>query len=309
MLRKGLIFLSNSPTAKKLLTDTPFTRAMSKQFVPGETVDSAIEATREDNALGLKVTMNYLGESVEDEPSARAAADTYIQVLEEIGTHQLDANVSLKFTQMGQDISESFLTENLGRVLEVAERHGIFLRFDMEYSSHTQRTLDALEKLWAQGHQNIGTVLQAYLFRTEGDVARMIQLGARVRLCKGAYSEPPSIAIQEMDKIRENYVHLMKRLLSEGNYPGLATHDPKLIEAAVDYVAQNGIGSERFEFQMLHGVRTDLQKQLVADGYNVRVYIPFGEMWYPYLMRRMAERPANILMISRAAIGRAFGRG
>ena len=301
MLRNSLIFLSHSSAAKSVVTNTPL-RAMAQRFVPGETVDDLVRAIREANAAGLTATGNYLGESVHDEPNARRAADIYIRVLDRIEAEKLDANVSMKFTQLGQDISEAFLARNLGRVLERAEETDTFIRFDMESSEYVQRTLDAFEKLWAEGRRNIGVVLQSYMRRSAGDVARMNELGARVRLCKGAYAEPESVAFQEREAVDANYVELMKMLLSEGNYPGIATHDEAMIAATVDFAQQEGIGKEKFEFQMLHGVRRDLQNQLVADGYNVRAYVPFGEHWYPYLMRRLAERPANMLFFAGSVI-------
>ena len=297
MLRKGILVLSDSPTAKRMVTGTRLARSMSQRFVPGETVDSVIGATRAANAEGLKVTANYLGEFVKDRETAAGAANTYLEVLERIRTEELDANVSLKFTQMGQNIDQGFLRENLGRVLTEAAEAETFIRFDMESSNLTQRTLDAFEDLWAEGWREIGVVLQAYLHRTEEDVRRMIQLGARVRLCKGAYDEPAAIAYKEMDRIRQNLVTLAQPLLAEGNYPAIASHDPLVIDAVREFAQKEGIGPERFEFQLLYGVRRDLQQELVQDGHNVRVYIPFGEMWYPYLMRRLAERPENLFFM------------
>lgn len=303
MLRKSIHFLSTSDTARKLLMGIPFTRSMSRKFVPGETVESLIQAIREANAEGLKVTANYLGEAVKDRASATAAADTYHRILEAIGKEGLDANVSLKFTQMGQDIDEAFLRDNLGRLLKRADQDKIFIRFDMESSPYVQRTLDAFDQVWDEGWREIGVVLQAYLHRTEGDVRAMIAKGVRVRLCKGAYNEPASVAIKDSAEITKNYVRLAKMLVSEGNYPAFATHDDGMIDQITDYVRKEGIPADRFEFQMLYGVRTELQKQLLAEGWNVRVYIPFGEKWYPYLMRRLAERPANIILIGRSAFG------
>ncbi len=302
MLRRGLLFLSNSDSARKVLTGTPVTRSLSQRFVPGETVDAVIAATREANAQGLKVTANYLGEAVRSEADARSAADTYVDLLQRIASENLDANASLKFTQMGQDISEEALADNLGRVLEAARAGGIFLRFDMESSDYTERTLDAFGSLWNAGWRDIGVVLQSYLKRTPGDVRRMIELGARVRICKGAYAEPPAVAWQDPVKIRDAYIEVMGWLLREGNYPGIATHDDLIIEAARRFAEREGIDRSRFEFQMLYGVRRDLQKQLVDDGYNVRVYVPFGEKWYPYLMRRLAERPENVLFMAGSVV-------
>lgn len=298
MLRRGLLFLSNSRSARKVLTGTPVTRSMSRRFVPGERVDDVLEAARAANALGLKVTGNYLGEAVHSEAAARVAANTYVTLLQRIAAEGLDANASLKFTQMGQDISDQVLDDNLGRVLAAAKEGEIFLRFDMESSDYTGRTLEAFEKLWADGWRNIGVVLQSYLKRTPGDVRRMIELGARVRICKGAYAEPPDVAWQDPAKIRAAYIESMRWLMSDGVYPGIATHDDRIIEAARDFASREGISRSRFEFQMLYGVRRDLQRELVADGYNVRVYVPFGEKWYPYLMRRLAERPENVLFMA-----------
>jgi proline dehydrogenase len=199
---------------------------------------------------------------------------------------------------MGQDISDKVLGDNLGRVLAAAQEGEIFLRFDMESSEYTRRTLQAFEKLWAEGWRNIGVVLQSYLKRTPGDVRRMIELGARVRICKGAYAEPADVAWQDPARIRSAYIESMQWLMADGVYPGIATHDDRIIEAARDFASREGISRSRFEFQMLYGVRRDLQRELVADGYNVRVYVPFGEKWYPYLMRRLAERPENVLFMA-----------
>lgn len=297
MIRRSLLFLSQSPTARKVLTGTPLTRPMSRRFVAGEKTDELLAAVQEVNEQGLSATANYLGEAVTDRESARSAADTYLELMDAIHRDELDAGVSLKFTQMGQDIDQGFLRENLGRLLERGRDTDVFIRFDMESSDYTQQTLDAFETLWEEGWRKIGVVLQAYLKRTAGDVRRMIDLGAPVRLCKGAYAEPAELAFQDMDRIRENFIELMRPLLSEGHEPAIATHDPILIDAARKHTAAEGIAPERFEFQLLYGVRRDLQQELLDEGYRVRVYIPFGEMWYPYLMRRLAERPENMLFM------------
>ena len=301
MFRNSLIALGQSSTAKAVVTRTPL-RGMARRFVPGETVDELVAAIEEANRAGLTATGNYLGESVHDEANARRAADVYLKLLDRIHERQLLANVSLKFTQLGQDISESFLARNLGRVLERAKETRTFIRFDMEGSDYTQRTLDAFVHLWDEGWRDIGVVLQAYLKRTAGDVAHMNRLGARVRLCKGAYAEPASVAFQDPREVDRSFVELMKMLLDDGHYPGIATHDEAMIQATVDYAQAQGIASERFEFQMLHGVRRDLQERLVRDGWRVRVYVPFGEHWYPYLMRRLAERPANMLFLAGSVV-------
>jgi proline dehydrogenase len=301
MLREGLIYLSKSKAAKAVVTKTPL-RGMSRRFVPGESVDDLIAAIRAANDEGLGGIANFLGESVHDEANARLAADVYFEILDTVAKEGLKAYVSLKFTQLGQDISEEFLAENLGRILERAKDDGLFVRFDMESSEYTQRTLDAFENVWADGWRNIGIVLQSYLKRSAGDVARMNELGARVRLCKGAYDEPASVAFKAKKDVDANFVELMKMLLAEGDYPAIATHHEAMIDATVDFHQKEGIGKDTFEFQMLHGVRRDLQKQLMADGYNVTVYVPFGSHWYPYLMRRLAERPANMLFMAGSVV-------
>lgn len=301
MLRSTLIALSESDAAKFAVTRTPL-RGMARRFVPGEAVEALVAAIREANAEGLAATGNYLGESVKTEGAARQAGGTYVQVMDRIASEGLNANVSLKFTQLGQAISEPFLAENLAPILERSRRDDTFIRFDMESSAYTQRTLDAFEKLWSDGWRNIGVVLQAYLHRTAGDVARMNQLGARVRLCKGAYDEPASVAFKERDEVDRSFIALMKELIDRGNYPGIATHDERMVDATLDHVNRNRIPAHRFEFQMLYGVRRDLQRQLVSDGWNVRVYVPFGEQWYPYLMRRLAERPANLLFLTGSVV-------
>ncbi len=297
MLRQGLLFLSNSSAAKSVLTGTPLTRSMSRRFVAGETVEELVQATSEANREGFRVTANYLGEAVRSEADARAAADSYVTLLRRIQEEGLDANASLKFTQMGQDIGEAFLAENLGRVLEQAKVGDTFLRFDMESSAYTTRTLDAFERLWADGWRNIGVVLQAYLKRTPGDIRRMVELGARVRLCKGAYSEPASVAHTSMPTIRKVFLEEARVLLTEGHYPAIASHDEEIIGGVRRIVEEEGIASDRFEFQLLYGVRRDLQQELRDAGYTVRTYIPFGEQWYPYLMRRLAERPENLALV------------
>jgi proline dehydrogenase len=301
MLREGLIFLSQSPTAKAVVTKTPL-RGLSRRFVPGESVDDLVRAIKEANAEGLTATGNFLGESVHDEANARLAADQYFAILERLEAEGLEANISLKFTALGQDISEELLAENLNRILERTKAADGFIRFDMESSEYTQRTLDAFEKVWSEGWRNIGVVLQSYLKRSAGDVARMNRIGARVRLCKGAYNEPPEVAFKEKATVDGNFVELMQMLLGDGNYPAIATHHEAMLDATVDFHQKEGIGKEAFEFQMLHGVRRDLQQQLVADGYKVRVYIPFGSHWYPYLMRRLAERPANMVFMAGSVV-------
>jgi proline dehydrogenase len=294
MLRNTLIFLSESNAAKAVVTRTPL-RRMSKRFVPGEDVGDFLRAAAEANALELEVTGNYLGEAEHDERTARDAVGAYMRILEGIVEKELRGNISVKPTQVGLEIGKEFFKDNLRQLLDKAKEAGVFIRWDMESSQWTQATLDPFEELWAEGYRNMGTVLQSYLFRTMDDAERMNELGVRVRLCKGAYAEPPEVAFQERTEVDQNYVDVAKALMKDGNYPALATHDDEIIDTLKRLAADEGIGKDRFEFQMLHGVRRDLQQALRSEGYNVRVYVPFGISWYPYLMRRLAERPANML--------------
>lgn len=301
MLRNALIFLSDSRAAKAVVTKTPL-RRMSRRFVPGVRVEDFLRAAAEANASGLEVTGNYLGEAEHDERTARTAVSAYLEILDGIVARHLDGNISVKPTQVGLEIGKDFFKENLRELLERGREADIFIRWDMESSRWTQATLDPFEELWNEGYHNMGPVLQSYLRRTMDDALRMNELGARVRLCKGAYAEPPQVAFQDKAKVDRNYVEVAKVLLAEGNYPALATHDDRIITMLKTFVKEEGIGPERFEWQMLHGVRRDLQQLLRDEGFNVRVYIPFGESWYPYLMRRLAERPANVLFFAGSVI-------
>ena len=294
MLRNALIYLSESNAAKAVVTKTPL-RRMSKRFVPGETVDDFLRAASEANATELEVTGNYLGEAEHDERTAKDAMEAYLRILDGIVAKGLKGNISVKPTQVGLEIGKDFFKENLRPLLDRAKESDLFVRWDMESSDWTQATLDPFEEMWEEGYRNIGVVLQSYLLRTMDDTRRMNELGVRVRLCKGAYAEPPEVAFQEKEEVDRNFIDVAKALLTDGNYPALATHDDAIIDTLKAFVQEEGIGKESFEFQMLHGVRRDLQQELKKDGYNVRVYVPFGISWYPYLMRRLAERPANML--------------
>ena len=294
MLRNALIFLSESNAAKAVVTKTPL-RRMSKRFVPGEKVEDFLRAAAEANATELEVTGNYLGEAEHDEKTAKDAMQAYLRILDGIVAKDLKGNVSVKPTQVGLEIGKDFLKENLRPLLDRAREANVFVRWDMESSEWTQATLDPFEEMWAEGYRNMGVVLQSYLIRTMDDAKRMNELGVRVRLCKGAYAEPPEVAFQEKEKVDQNFIDVSKILLTDGNYPALATHDDAIIDTLKAFVQKQGIGLDSFEFQMLHGVRRDLQQELRKEGYNVRVYVPFGISWYPYLMRRLAERPANML--------------
>ncbi|HSJ10263.1 MAG TPA: proline dehydrogenase family protein [Longimicrobiales bacterium] len=335
MLSRLLFKLSESGTARRISMNAPGARSMARRFVAGETLDDGIAAARALVRSGFTVSLDYLGESVKSREEARAASDMYMRLLERIGSDpelRDKVNVSVKLTQMGQDIvvgggaitddshprwprpdkhatpenrknwDEAFLRENVFRFLDVAQQNGTFVRFDMEGTPHTQRTLDFFRSLWDNGRQNIGVVLQSCLLRSMHDVKQANLLGARVRLCKGAYREPPEYAYQEKREVDANYVALMKVLLSDGNYPGIATHDEAMLDATREHAGRHDIAPSAFEFQMLYGVRRDLQTQLLAQGYNVRIYVPFGEAWYPYLMRRMAERPANMFFVVNAVL-------
>jgi proline dehydrogenase len=292
-----MLFLSESRMARAVVTHAPFARGMARRFVAGETVDEAMRAARALNEAGMTVTVDNLGESVKNEADARAAADAYLDVLDRLTSDGIDGNISVKLTQMGQDISNDFVHDNVRRILDRAGELDTFVRFDMEDSNHTQPTLDFVASLWDEGYHDIGIVLQSYLRRTRDDAGAANERGMRVRLCKGAYAEPATVAFPDKKDVDANYVETMKILLRDGHYPGIATHDPKMIDATKQYAAEQGIDTSRFEFQMLYGVRRDLQEQLVKEGYRMRVYLPFGDAWYPYLMRRMAERPANLFFI------------
>ncbi|MBN9388231.1 MAG: proline dehydrogenase family protein [Chloroflexi bacterium] len=284
---------------KGFVTHNPLGRVVARRFVAGETVDDAVKTVREMNKLGIHVSLDHLGENTTNVEDANKATGQALGILDVIKKENLDANISVKLTSMGQDIGYDLCYQNISKVVQKAQDYGdIFVRLDMEGSDYTQKTLDLFRNLWDNGHHNVGVVLQSYLYRTEKDVEDMIKLGVRVRLCKGAYLEPAEVAYQEKAEVDRNYIRCMERLLSEGKYPGLATHDERIIEHAISYTIRNRITADRFEFQMLHGVRRDLQKKLANQGYNVRAYIPYGSEWYPYLMRRMAERPANLFFIA-----------
>jgi proline dehydrogenase len=298
MLRAGLLWLSEQPRIFRFVRKNGLAKRFASRFVAGETVDEAVAALRDLNAAGVTASLDLLGESVTNADEAHAARDTYLQTLDRIHAARAQANVSVKLTQMGLDIDETLCVANMRAIIERAKKHGSFVRIDMEQSSYMEKTLDLFTRVFYPESGNaVGVVLQSYLRRTAQDVEAMIALGARVRLCKGAYQEPATVAFPAKRDVDANYVACMERLLARGHYPGIATHDERIIARAKEYARREGIGAERFEFQMLYGVRRDLQLGLRRDGWNVRVYVPFGTHWYPYLMRRLAERPANIAFI------------
>jgi proline dehydrogenase len=269
-------------------------RGFARRFIAGESVEEAVAAVGSLRDRGLLLTMDYLGESVATAEAADAATREYIRILGAIVRSGIERNVSLKLTQLGLDVDRATAVDNLRRILEPATEHGFFVRIDMENSPYTEVTLQIFETLWQQGHRNIGVVLQSALRRSEQDVERVLQLGARIRLVKGAYMEPKTAAYQKKSDVDDAFARLMKRLLDAGHYPAIATHDPEMIAATKTYAAERQYAKDRFELQMLYGVRRDLQAGLVRDGYRVRVYVPFGEQWFPYFMRRLGERPANV---------------
>jgi proline dehydrogenase len=274
--------------------------SFARRFIAGETIDEAIAAARAVEARGFLQTLDYLGESVTSLAAADAATREYLRITDAVVASGIGRNLSLKLTQLGLDVDRASAIDNLRKIFDRAE--GFFVRIDMESSAYTDVTLEIFETLWNHGYRSMGVVLQSELHRSEQDARRVIALGARVRLVKGAYREPKSIAYQKKADVDAAYVRLLKLLLSEGHYPAIATHDPGMIAIAREYATQHRIGSDRFEFQMLYGIRRDLQQALIADGYRVRVYIPFGREWFPYFMRRLGERPANVGFVLRGVL-------
>ena len=299
MLRSAFLYLSNQQQIFNFVRNNRLAKRFASRFVAGETLDSALAAVRALNAKGISASLDLLGESVTNENEARQAGREYLRILDRLHEEKLDGNVSLKLTAMGLDISEDLCVAVTQNVLERAQRYGTFVRLDMEGSAYTERTLRIFEdRLYPSYKENVGIVLQSYLYRTMQDVQRANQLRCRVRICKGAYQEPASVAYPEKKDVDGNYIRCMHALMLDGNYPGIATHDQALITEAKRFATEKGIPTDRYEFQMLYGVRRDLQERLVREGYRMRVYVPFGTQWYPYLMRRLAERPANLAFIT-----------
>jgi proline dehydrogenase len=274
----------------------------ARRFIAGESVPEAIAAARRIQASGLSVTLDYLGEAVATMAEADAASREYLTVLEEIADAGIERNISLKLTQIGLTIDRATSVDNLRRILDAAAARQFFVRVDMEDSKYTAVTLDVFETMWQQGYRNVGVVLQSYLRRSESDAARMNALGARVRLVKGAYKEPKDVAYQAKSDVDASFVRIMQLLLAAGASPAIATHDPAMIEATRGFARERGIDPARYEFQMLYGIRRDLQAALTRDGFRVRVYVPFGREWFPYFMRRLGERPANVGFVIRGVL-------
>ena len=301
LLRVTFIWVSRRRALGRLATRLPITRRMVARFVSGETLDEALAVCERLQEAGYRTTVDVLGESVASAAQAEAAAGRYVATLEVLAARNLDGNVSLKPSQMGILLDSATCRTNVGRVAATAQGLGAFVRVDMEDHALTEATLELVRDLRATT-PDVGVVIQSYLHRSAADVERLIAEGTRVRLCKGAYDEPAEVAFVTRAEVDGSYVALMERLLRDGQYPALATHDIAIIRAAIAFARREGIGPDRFEFQMLYGVRRDLQAQLLKDGWTVRVYVPYGTEWYPYFMRRMAERPANLLFILRSVL-------
>lgn len=286
---------------EKLVRNSFMFRGLVKRFIAGDNLDQALVVAEDLVARGFHTSLDYLGENTKTEAEALAAKATYIQMLQRIAASPCAprTNISIKLTQCGLDLGDDYAIDNYREVLREAEKLGNFVRVDMEASEYTERTIQIMGRVW-EDHKNTGTVLQTYLYRTPDDVELMIRLGMRTRLVKGAYLEPATVAHPEKSKVDDAYITLGKRMLEAANYPAFATQDEKIISALTVHAQEKGISQDKFEFQMLYGIRRDLQDRLKDQGYNVRVYIPFGDMWYPYFTRRLAERPANALFIAKS---------
>ncbi len=303
MLKNTLLYMAQNESVRHFVMSNRTARGVSRRFVAGEALDEALAVTKVLNQRGLHVSLDHLGENVSDEKEAQATAQGYREILDRIHDSAADANISIKLTALGLDVSRELCDQNLREMLEHAGQFPIFVRVDMEGSAYTERTMDITLRMHER-FEHVGTVIQSCLYRSKKDVEQLVLQGVRVRLVKGAYKEPKSVGFQIKSDVDRNYIRLMTLLLQRGNYPALATHDEAIIDAACKYTRNNGISPRSFEFQMLYGIRRDLQEKLVEQGYNVRVYVPYGSQWYPYLMRRMAERPANLIFVASNAARR-----
>ena len=272
---------------------------LARRFIAGETIEQAKEVVKRLNDKGFSVTLDILGESVTNKEQAEKARDSYIELLSNINTVGLNSNVSLKHTQMGLDINDSYCYENVVKIVKTAVEYKNFVRIDMEGSRYTQRTIDIFKKIHGVYPENIGMVIQSYLYRSKKDIIHAIENRHRIRLCKGAYKEPPDIAFPDKRDVNKNYEEMAKELLLKGNYPAIATHDERLINIAESFAKENNIPKDRFEFQMLYGIRRDLQERLIDEGYRVRIYVPYGTYWMPYTIRRIRERKENLWFVLR----------
>jgi len=296
--RSALIWLSRQEGLKDFAARFKFFKKLTTRFVAGENIDEAVSHIREINAENCTASFDHLNEAVGSDAEAEAEVVEYLNILKQITDTGINSNVSIKLTQFGLGLDPELAYRNARRVVEEAHRRGNFVRVDMEDSTVTQVTIDIFKRLRGEFDLNtVGIVLQSYLRRTYADAQELVKIPARIRICKGAYHEPPEVAFPDKKDVDANYVKVMQLLLSSGTYHGIATHDPKMIDATIDFASREGIGKEKFEFQMLFGIRRDLQRQLAHDGYNMRVYVPYGKHWYPYFMRRLAERPANVWFV------------
>jgi len=296
--RDSLLWLSEREGLKDFATRFRFFKKLTTRFVAGDSIDEVIPFIRQLNTENCTASFDHLNESVGSAAEAEGEVAEYLNILAKIDESRIRSNVSIKLTQFGLGLDPELAYRNARRVVEEAQRRGNFVRVDMEGSDVTQATIDIFKRLRAEfGLNDVGIVLQSYLYRTYADAQELVKLPARIRICKGAYSEPPEVAFPDKKEVDANYIKVMQLLLASGTYHGIATHDPKMIDATVDFVKREGIGKEKFEFQMLYGIRRDLQRQLARDGYNVRIYVPYGKHWYPYFMRRLAERPANVWFV------------
>jgi len=296
--RDSLLWLSEREGIKDFATRFRFFKKLTTRFVAGDSIDEVIPFIRQLNTENCTASFDHLNESVGSAAEAEGEVAEYLNILAKIDESRIRSNVSIKLTQFGLGLDPELAYRNARRIVEDANRRGNFVRVDMEGSDVTQVTIDIFKRLRAEfGLNDVGIVLQSYLYRTYADAQELVKLPARIRICKGAYSEPPEVAFPDKKDVDANYVKVMQLLLGSGTYHGVATHDPKMIDATVDFAKREGIGKEKFEFQMLYGIRRDLQRQLARDGYNVRIYVPYGKHWYPYFMRRLAERPANVWFV------------
>ena len=297
-MKSTFLYLSKSERFKKFLTSFQSFNNVTHRFVAGEELADAVNAIRRLNSNGINASFDHLGESITSEAETRQEVNEYLHVLDSIRDNRLDSNVSVKLTQLGLDVSQELCYSNTRMIVEAALRNSNFVRIDMEDSTKTDATLQVFKRLRAE-FENVGIVIQSYLYRSEKDTEELLSLGARIRLCKGAYKEPPEVAFPKKADVDANYVKLMRMLLPSGIYHGIATHDEKMIASTIEFAKQQAIPPENFEFQMLYGIRRDLQEKLVREGYRMRVYVPYGHYWYPYFMRRLAERPANMWFVLR----------
>ena len=297
--------LARSKTLEHMASRDGMARPTSfaRRFIAGETADEAIAGARAIQSKGMLLTLDQLGESITTLSEAEAATKVYIALIEKILAAGIDRNISVKPTQLGLDIDSAVCIDNIKRILDLASRHEFFVRIDMENTPYIQKTLDMFTSVWAQGYRNTGVVLQSAVFRSEDDAKAVSKLGARVRLVKGAYKEPAAVAFQAKSDVDKAFIRIMEVLLTEGQYPAIATHDPAMLDATKAFAASTGIAKDAYEFQMLYGIRRDLQAALVAGGYRMRVYVPFGKQWFPYFMRRLGERPANVGFVLKGILG------